>query len=137
MLTSVILRHELPDGSSHFDWMFETAVSSGDPDALELVSFRLTARPDDVTVIDLDAVRIQNHRRLYLDFEGGLPPGSTAKGTMKRLAKLECQVLKNTPTRIEVMLRVDGRWTTWFGSPVPGKTSADGHPMWSFEALRG
>lgn len=74
----MILRHTLPDGSWHFDWLVESP-------GLEAVPTWRTghARPDDPGVEAFEARRIGEHRRLYLDFEGEIAGG---RGRVERVA---------------------------------------------------
>jgi hypothetical protein len=73
----VLLRHELPDGTWHFDWMIEPAEGYG------LVTFRVSARVDDPETTQFDAERIGEHRREYLEYEGAVSGG---RGTVVRVA---------------------------------------------------
>lgn len=70
---TVILRHELPDGSSHVDWLLAQDPRGADP----LISFRAVLRPDQLAVgASLTALRIADHRAVYLTYEGPVPaPG--------------------------------------------------------------
>ena len=78
---TVLLRHELPDGTSHVDWM----IAPDDMDGRELlVTFRVAGRIDELTAGErLAARRIGDHRRAYLTCEG---PVSDGRGTVTRLA---------------------------------------------------
>ena len=82
----VLLRHDLSDGSWHYDWML--SAGSGRPDE-PLVTFRLVHRPDDPGTIRFDAERIGDHRRDYLTFEGPLSGG---RGWVRREASGTCTV---------------------------------------------
>lgn len=79
-LPTVLLRHELPDGSWHIDWMLDQ-----DPQGLErLMTFRLPRspirlEPEETMLIE----RIGEHRREYLEYEGALSKG---RGTVRRIA---------------------------------------------------
>ncbi len=78
---TVLLRHELADGTSHVDWM----IAPDEMDGRELlVTFRVAGRVDELTAGGrLAARRIGDHRRAYLTYEG---PVSDARGTVRRLA---------------------------------------------------
>ena len=78
---TVLLLHELPDGTNHVDWM----IVPDDMDGHELlVTFRVAGRVDELTAGGrLAATRIADHRRAYLTREG---PVSEARGTVRRLA---------------------------------------------------
>lgn len=68
----VVLRHSVPDGSWHLDWMIETRPSAG-PDDRSLLTFRTTSLPTESPTFE--AERIGDHRACYLDFEGHLGAG--------------------------------------------------------------
>lgn len=77
-MRTVILRHTLPDGSWHHDWLVERAD-------LALVPTWRTGhhRPDDPTSESFEAERIGDHRAVYLDYEGEVSGG---RGSVQRLA---------------------------------------------------
>ncbi|HRP63571.1 MAG TPA: hypothetical protein PK400_09785 [Phycisphaerales bacterium] len=75
---TVVLRHELPDGSAHWDWMIAPAVEGTAP----LITFRLNDRPDSHNPKELAATRLPDHRRLYLNYEG---PISGDRGHVRRV----------------------------------------------------
>jgi len=82
---TVQLRHRLPDGSSHIDWMLATDAAAARP----VVTFRLASpihrlEPGQ----NLAAERIGEHRAMYLDYEG---PVSGNRGTVSRLAAGQMQ----------------------------------------------
>lgn len=82
----VLLRHDLPDGSFHFDWMIEGPQRLPAPPSPEdrcLMTFRLQQRPDDPRVQTFEAERLEDHRRHFLTFEGELTGG---RGRVSRLA---------------------------------------------------
>ncbi len=77
---TVLLRHDLPDRSHHFDWLLDLAASTDAP----LTTFRLQqpvhAKQQRTR---LAAEKIADHRRRYLDYEG---PLSGNRGTVRRIA---------------------------------------------------
>lgn len=78
---TVLLLHELPDGSSHFDWLIAPDTGGLRP----LVSFRLGQRVDQLRPgMALAAERIAEHRPAWIDLEG---PVSGGRGTARRLAR--------------------------------------------------
>lgn len=77
MFPMVLLLHELPDGSSHFDWML--ARDAAGP----LVTFRVTERID-AGVRAFVATRLPDHRRVYLTYEGDVSGG---RGRVRRVAE--------------------------------------------------
>ncbi len=87
----VLLLHELPDGSAHFDWMFDpveranAAIDDAVPlhtphdrqvqDERRLVTFRVDTRldqsaPQPGIPITIEATRLPDHRVRYLTYEG-------------------------------------------------------------------
>ena len=91
---TVILRHSLPDGSSHFDWLLAVEPRGVRP----LVTFRMEQRVDVLTFDDncapLAAVSIGHHRPAYLNYEG---PVSGDRGEVSRMASgvIESWVFRN------------------------------------------
>lgn len=80
-LPTVQLRHELPDGSWHIDWMLARDPQGTAP----LLTWRL-ARPLDALEPgeSVDAEHIGDHRPDYLDYEG---PVSGDRGHVTRIAR--------------------------------------------------
>jgi hypothetical protein len=78
---TVQLRHRLPDGSEHVDWMIAQDPRGEAP----LLTFRLPGRVDELAAGDtMAAERIADHRPAYLTFEGAL---GADRGTVTRLAR--------------------------------------------------
>lgn len=90
---TVVLRHELPDGSFHYDWMFEPAPASS-----SLLTFRLSLRPDSEHR-ELHAERLQDHRAEYLSYEG---PISGNRGHVTRELTGACTITTSSPDTIEI-----------------------------------
>ncbi len=78
ILRTTILRHELPDGSSHFDWLIERTL-----DEPRVLAFRLEINPLTTATWPIAGRQLPDHRRLYLDYEG---PISGDRGTVARIA---------------------------------------------------
>ena len=87
----VLLRHDLPDGSSHFDWLIERAAGATNapaaatgPDIRCLLSIRVHGafpfRPGQTAA----AEQIADHRRLYLDYQGHI---SGDRGRVEQVAR--------------------------------------------------
>jgi hypothetical protein len=89
----VLLRHELPDGTGHFDWMVESSPAGG------LITFRVGVRIDLPESTQFDAEPIGEHRREYLDYEG---PVSGDRGTVVRVAIGTVEYAREEPSRIEI-----------------------------------
>lgn len=103
MTRTVLLRHELPDGSWHYDWLLEPEVGGGEnPDERVLIAWRVTERPDQAVGQDLAAVRLPAHRRLYLTHEGEVSGG---RGRVRRVLTGECDILRDTASGFEALVR--------------------------------
>lgn len=66
----VVLHHQVGRGfrrsqNDHFDWMFDTGS--------DLITFATTEIHHWQSDRVVDCVRLPNHRRVYLDFEGDIP----------------------------------------------------------------
>lgn len=121
MASTVVLRHEMPDGSHHFDWLFERpGLPGSDPDDRVLVAFRLREPPSGVTTLDAD--RLADHRRLYLHYEG---PISAGRGDVYRVEHGECEILRDDDAGFEVLVSLGDseQPDLWVGLPVAG-------PVW-------
>ena len=83
---TVQLRHELPDGTWHIDWML---ARHGQAEREQpLVTFRVPARVDELQAggAVIDAERIADHRPAFLRYEG---PISRGRGEVKRVCQGE------------------------------------------------
>lgn len=78
ILRTTLLRHDLPDGSSHFDWLIERT-----PDEPRLLTVRLETNPLATHTWPISGQQLPDHRRLYLDYEG---PISGDRGAVSRIA---------------------------------------------------
>ncbi len=79
-LRTVLLRHDLPDGSGHWDWMIQRAPVPDSP----LVTFRLDHRPDRDDIARFEATSLPDHRPEFLGYEG---PVSRGRGRVHRVAQ--------------------------------------------------
>jgi hypothetical protein len=82
MRKTVLLEHRLADGASHYDWMLELEEGD-DPDERSLVTFHVDSRIDSGDAGQFDATRIDDHRRVYLQYEGMIAGG---RGVVRALA---------------------------------------------------
>jgi len=75
----VLLRHDLPDCTHHFDWLI-----AQDADAhLPVSTFRCDRRVDELQAGEsLEVLRLPDHRAVYLEYEG---PVSGNRGSVQRL----------------------------------------------------
>jgi hypothetical protein len=92
----VILHHKLPDGE-HWDLMLE----QGDT----LATWRLPSPPTGPPAAPLEATRIGNHRKHYLDYEG---PVSGGRGEVAQFDRGHYQAIE----------RDDDRWLIEFDGAV-------------------
>ncbi|MFO0832099.1 MAG: hypothetical protein U0637_09670 [Phycisphaerales bacterium] len=114
---TVLLRHDLPDGSWHWDWMLERAP--GKP----LLSFRISARVDLPETLEFQAQRTPDHRPTYLHYQG---PVSNNRGTVTRIASGTVESLSDEPGECRVTVAFGPFRRTWSGRP---KTD----PHWQFQ----
>lgn len=84
MAAWVVLKHQLPDGTWHFDWMFD---APGGTDG-GLLTFRIAPETGWPPTAGFEAVQIGAHRREYLAYEG---PVSQGRGSVARVAGGECR----------------------------------------------
>jgi hypothetical protein len=73
-----------------------------------LISFRVSACPDDASLTEFEAERIGDHRAEYLSFEGEVSGG---RGTVRRVAVGNAEVLRDDAAFVVVL---DGR-RKWIG----------------------
>jgi hypothetical protein len=132
MPRSVLLRHDLPDGSWHLDWLIERAERlGGEAGDRTVMTFRLDRRPDEIAE-SIEAEEMPDHRRLYLDYEGVIAGG---RGSVSRVAEWRCEVLHVTPNEIHVRLEGDSGAVTLCGVAVEGRRSAGERRLWRFGAV--
>ena len=105
--TTVVLRHDLPDGSWHLDWMLQPGgAACSHPDDRVLVTFRLQARPDQLACgANLPAQRLSPHRAIYLRFEGDIGGG---RGSVTRMAAGEVLTCRVDEAAGRIVVRWDG-----------------------------
>lgn len=115
----VLLRHTLPDGSWHYDWMLETLA--GGP----LVTFRVQHRPDAPETRWFEAERIADHRREYLMYEG---PVSGNRGEVRRVGAGVVIYWSETPERCACSILSVGVIHAW-----TGEEAAVANHSWIFE----
>lgn len=118
-----MLRHAMPDGGEHLDWMIER------PDAGRgLISFRLAVGTDLTNPEIVDAERISDHRREYLVYEG---PISGDRGRVERVAEFRVVSLAESEVGLRVVLEEiggGGRRMEWIGERQVG-------PRWRFSGV--
>jgi hypothetical protein len=131
-LPTVLLRHDLPDGSHHFDWLLATPA---DPDGL-LWGGRVGLPSDQwIKAGQWDLEVLPPHRRRYLQYEGLL---SDNRGSVRRVDEGSISVIewtdhlivvdlamKHCRGRVEVS-RVDAtHYRARLLVPLPGPQSPD------------
>jgi len=107
MRRAVALWHRLADGSAHFDWLSERDTP-GDPDDRSLIAFRVDRRVDRLGEGEFAACRLEDHRRLYLDYQG---PIAGDRGEATRLATGQIVELEEQKGSIRVIV-------DWGAGPV-------------------
>lgn len=117
--SSVVLRHTLPDGTAHLDWMIEQADA-----AAGLMTFRLGLDADLRVPSSIRAERIGEHRRDYLTYEGAVSGG---RGHVERVARYGVAELEESESRVQVILELaqGGGRMKWTGEIEIG-------PHWKF-----
>lgn len=149
----VLLLHELPDGSSHYDWLLERFVGEA------LIAFRVGHRVDgdDGVGREFAAERMVDHRAVYLTYEGsihakaredvgagsvdgGSPLEVTmshrssamgVRGRVRRVAEGECEIRLETREVVVFRIRFEGgEWRVYGASSSDGVTSEAGVSKW-------
>ena len=117
----VLLRHDLPDGSSHFDWLLERPSHPG------LLTFRVQERIDrpEEGSGRFTATRLADHRRAYLIYEG---PVSGERGSVTRVAEGTCE-LQDRTDGIRILGSFGGEVWVYDGQPL---RSGDDSDTWQF-----
>lgn len=133
MLPSVLLRHELPDGSWHYDWLIDP-IGQGESEERNLIAFRLAQRPDEAP-FRFAAERLPDHRRLYLEFEGRVP-GRADRGVVHRVSEWQCQFFKQAGDSMEFQLEGGGHVLRFKGEKSVGGTDGAAEKSWIFESSR-
>jgi len=103
--STVVLEHQMPDGTTHFDWLLGVDADGTKP----LISFRTNDRPDLLTNNEwVDLETRPDHRPEYLTFEGTLDDN---QGTVKRLGVGAIQEWQQTMSGWEMQIE-------WEGGPI-------------------
>ncbi len=112
---TVLLRHDLPDGSHHFDWLIARDAAGEQ----RLYSLRLTCRPDELAPgAEIRAERSFDHRPVYLTYEG---PISGDRGTVQQLRAGRVTLLREDEQTLEMLVE-------WAGGRVPVSLRAAANP---------
>ncbi len=121
MHTSVILIHNLPDGSSHFDWLVDRPELQSEH---RLLAFRCQHRPDSTDHSDFQAIKLPNHRAIYLTYEGQI---SNNRGTVQRLEAGKVVHLEQTPHSINILINWPNQTIAYRATLDPQNTT-----LWNF-----
>lgn len=116
-MRTTLLKHTLPDGTSHFDWLIETT-----PEA-PLTTFRVAVRIDDPACEGFEAERLADHRRVYLDYEGEVSGG---RGVVLQVARGEVRGEINADAAT-LHVGFGGAFRRWSGHRVS-------EALWRFRA---
>ena len=123
MSETVLLLHEKPDGTRHYDWMLKVE-GCADP-ARPLATFRVGERIDLVEG-RFEGERIGDHREKYLTFEGDIGQG---RGRVRRMARGRAVIESITGTDLAVVVTWEGGATRRY----QGSAGIDGR--WEFAAV--
>ncbi|MEQ8770720.1 MAG: hypothetical protein RIB60_09455 [Phycisphaerales bacterium] len=108
----VLLRHDLPNGSHHFDWLIELPIWGEH----RLLAWRLeTPAPIEPDAPSFRAEPIPLHRAHYLTFEGPLSGG---RGRVTRIAAGPGRLLARTPDACRIEIEHAGAHIRFAGAPA-------------------
>jgi hypothetical protein len=113
MGATVLLRHDLPDGTSHFDWMVQRAPGQG------LITFRVQERIDLQSPQVFTCERLPDHREVYLEYEG---PISGGRGRVERMEAGGAEILHLSRDRVRVRIELGGLRGEFLGVRRAGAT---------------
>lgn len=120
MARTVLLRHDLPDGTHHFDWLIEpepAGAGAADPDERALLAWRLPRRPEEAIGGEMLVERLAPHRRVYLEYEG---PISGGRGVVSRVASGTVVVRRDQVREFEAVVALGDSRLRLQGEPIPG-----------------
>ena len=108
-LSSVLLRHDVPNKPAHLDWMLERHRDSetGTPadDDPRLITFRLGLGTDPLRDDAFAAHRIGDHRAIYLHKQGDIGGG---RGRVARLWRADLLELRERDGEIAAAIERGG-----------------------------
>lgn len=126
----VILRHELPSGEWHYDWLIATAGSAGarpgGEDVRDVAAWRVEQLPWQAGGA-FEAIRLPPHRRLYLRFEGDIGGG---RGRVEAVWRGEGRIVTADSGSAEIEVILDGVPRRYLGRDVG---EAGEERRWRFE----
>jgi hypothetical protein len=113
---TVLLRHRHPAGD-HYDWMLDDP--SAPPNTGKLVTFRVDELADQwITRRVVEATRLADHRRVYLEYEGALSDG---RGAVTRVDEGICRPRLWRANRFVLDVRMSGLRGTVEAAQVDGQ----------------
>lgn len=139
--STVFLRHELPDGSAHVDWLIAPPQDGSEPDDRVLMTWRISEkvaarlRSGVEPVVEFEAIRLPDHRFRYLDYEG---PVSGERGAVSRVSVGGIAVFESGIDRFSGVLAMGGVWRVSAlrvgSAPSPEDSGLPPLGMWKFSA---
>jgi len=111
--STVFLRHELPDGTAHVDWLIAPEGVGSGPDDRVLMTWRISEdiaarlRSGGEQAIQFEAIRLPDHRYRYLDYEG---PVGGGRGEVARLCVGGIAVFEEGVDRFSGLLAMGEVW---------------------------
>ncbi|TVQ64244.1 MAG: hypothetical protein EA379_02055 [Phycisphaerales bacterium] len=123
MPRAVLLHHELPDGTSHFDWLLERV---GGEQEGRCPTWRVSERIDRGDAGRFSAERLPDHRTFYLTHEG---PVSGGRGEVMRVASGVVREMHEAPEMVTAVVA----WDTGATVAYRGEPTGDGQ-TWVFRA---
>ncbi len=93
----VLLKHTLPDGSWHYDWLLATAGDALGNGASLLLAFRVFVEVNSPSAAAFVAQRLVDHRADYLTYEGEIQGN---RGSVSRIAVGTCRIDVRTDSLI-------------------------------------
>jgi len=109
---TAVLKHSLPDGSWHYDWLIQTDERAESP----VLTFRTGHDRPDLSG-SFVAERIGEHRSAYLAYEG---PVSGNRGEVERVVEGEVVSVRISESVCEIVLVFAGVERIYSGSPLDG-----------------
>jgi len=130
MPAACLCRHDLQDGTSHYDLFIARSEEPGGPDDRVLLTLRFRGRPDEPGIKRLGGERLADHRRLYLKHHG---PVSGGRGVLTRLLEGSARVEEDSARRLVIHLAMGADKFRLIG--IPDSTDPAGN-RWVFEVER-
>lgn len=107
----VLLKHTLPRGGWHYDWLLATSGDETGDGAHMLVAFRVYVDISVPSAAAFVAMRLDDHRGEYLHYEGEIPGN---RGQVERIAVGTCRLDTQTDTVITGGIGWEGQPVRWF-----------------------